>query len=72
MPTREELLERKKELLEQLAFASRAWDEGTDPFAMAENDPGLQFEMSMELENIEKQLTAMGPAIDDDDDGYTL
>lgn len=40
----------------RLDAGAQAWSQGTDQCAMADCDPGIQFELSTEIEAIEKQI----------------
>jgi len=58
-----DLLDELEEKERQLHAGAEAWSEGTDEYAMADCDPGIQFELSNEIEELQKQIrTLVGEA----------
>ena len=57
------LLDELEEKERQLHAGAEDWSEGTDECAMAECDPGIQFELGNEIEALQKQIrTLVGEA----------
>lgn len=57
------LLDELEEKERELHAGAEAWSEGTDACAMASCDPGIQFELSNEIESLQKQIrTLVGEA----------
>lgn len=57
------LLDELEEKERKLHAGAEAWSEGTDAYAMADCDPSIQFELSNEIEALQKQIrTLVGEA----------